>query len=82
MEEGDRIRVFRYIMGKKNGTKDVIVEKFRHCFGFFASENHRIAGDFTPLCEVYEPGPDSIQKYIPNYGGYHTNMVQGWMDLP
>ena len=82
MEEGDRIRVFKYAMGYRTGTKDVVVEKFRHCLGFFASENDRTAGNFTPLFNIYEKGPDSVEKYIPNYGAYHTNMVRGWMDLP
>jgi len=82
MEVGDRIRVFKYAMGHTIGTKDVVVEKFRYCLGFFDSENDRIAENFTPLCEMYEKGADSVQKYIPNYGSYYTNMVQGWMDLP
>ena len=82
MKEGDKIRVFTYIMGHRTGTKDLVVEKFRHCLGVFESELDRTASNFTPLCDLYRPGPDSEQKYIPNYGEYHTNMVQVWMDLP
>ena len=82
MKEGDKIRVFTYTMGCRTGTKDFVVEKFRHCLGIFESEHHRTAGHFTPLCKLYEPGPDSEQKYISNYGEYRSNMVQGWMDLP
>ena len=82
MKEGDKIRVFTYTMGHQTGTKDFIVEKFRHCLGVFESGSHRTAGHFTPLCELYEPGPDSERRYISNYGEYYTNMIQSWMDLP
>lgn len=83
MKEGSKIRVFTYTMGHHStGTKDIVVEKFRHCLGFFMTENDRTAGRFTPLCDLYEPGPDSKQEYISNYGEYRTNMVQAWMDLP
>ena len=82
MREGDRIRVQKYIMGHASHCDDYTVEKFRHCLGIFLSNNHREAGNFTPLCDLYEPGPDSEQKYISNYGAHYTNMVQAWMDLP
>jgi len=82
MEAGDKIRVFKYMMGHRTGTHDYIVEEFRHCLGVFKSGAHRTAGQFTPLSDLYEPGPDSEQKYISNYGEYHTNMIQAWMDLP
>lgn len=82
MKPGDKIRVFKYTMGFRTGTKDLVVEKFRYCLGVFASSENRLAENFTPLCDLFEPGPDSKQKYIPNHGEYHTNMVQAWMDLP
>ena len=78
MKAGDRIRVFR-IYGD---TADYTVEEFRHCLGIFVSEAHRKAGMFTPLCDLYEPGPESKQDYIPNFGEYFTNEVQAWMDIP
>lgn len=81
MKEGDKIRVFTYTMGHRDGTKDFIVERFRHCLGIFACGDDRIAGNFTPLCTLYEPGPESEKVYLSNYGEYYTNMVQGWMDL-
>ncbi|MCF7811566.1 hypothetical protein K9N50_11325 [bacterium] len=81
MKAGDRIRVFTHTFGHRTGTVDLVVEEFRYCLGVFASENDRKAGRFTPLCDLYEPGPDSKQDYIPNYGEYHTNMVQSWMDI-
>jgi len=68
-------------MGHETGTKDYVVEEFRYCLGVFESEDHRKAGRFTPLCDLYEPGPESEEKYIPNFGEYKTNMVQAWMDL-
>lgn len=82
MKAGDKIRVSHYIMGRVVGYEDYIVEEFRYCLGFFQSEDHRRAGNFTPLCELYERGPDSEDDYISNYGPYVTNLVQGWSDLP
>ena len=82
MKSGDRIRVQKYIMGHPSHTDDYTVEEFRHCLGIFLSGGDRTAGNFTPLCELFEPGPDSEEKYISNYGTYHTNTVQGWMDIP
>jgi len=82
MEVGDKIRVFQYIMGHiQDGTEDYTVEEFRHCLGVFEDEDHRTAGRFTPLCDLYERGPDSEQKYISNFGEYYTDMVQSWMDI-
>ena len=82
MKEGDKIRVFTHTMGTKTGTIDLVVEKFRHCLGVFMSKESRTASRFTPLCDIYEPGPESEIEYISNYGEYRTNMVQAWMDLP
>ncbi len=78
MKAGDRIRVFD-IYGD---TVDYTVEEFRYCLGVFASEQHREAGAFTPLCELYEAGAESEKKYISNFGGYTSNKVQAWMDIP
>jgi len=82
MKSGDKIRVFkRTPKGHISGTVDFVVEEFRYCLGIFTSENDRKAGRFTPLCDLYEPGPESEERYIGNYGEYHTNMVQSWMDI-
>lgn len=75
---GDRIRV-EIAYGK---TRDLIVEEFRQCLGVFMSDAFREAGNFSPLCELYAPGPISEEKYISNYGPYHTNEVPLWMNLP
>ena len=77
MKAGDRIRVFFYY-----GHEDFTVEEFRWCLGFFRSEAHRTAESFTPLCELYEAGPESEQKYIENFGTYDTEQVQAWADIP
>lgn len=83
MKAGDRIRVQQYVMGLyPNGTKDFTIEEFRFCLGIFQSAQDRGAGRFTPLCNLYERGPDSEDGYISNYGEYYTNPVQGWMDVP
>lgn len=82
MKAGDRIRVQKYIMGHKSHTDDYTVEEFRYCLGIFLSADARKADRFTPLCDLYEPGPDSKADYIPNYGEYYTNQVQAWMDIP
>jgi len=78
IEEGDRIRV-KLQWGQ---LEDFTIEKFRFCLGVFASDEHRIAGNFTPLCELYESGPDSERLYISNYGEYITNKVPMFMQLP
>ena len=82
MKVGDRIRVQKYIMGYPCNTDDYTVEMFRYCLGVFMSDADRTAERFTPLCDLYEPSPESEQKYIPNYGEYHTSHVQSWMDIP
>lgn len=78
MIAGDRIRV----RGNWGDTEDFTVEEFRHCLGIFESNQHREAGSFTPLCNLYERGPESKNSYISNFGDYVTNEVQGWMDIP
>ncbi len=83
MKAGDRIRLTQYIMGTyANGTKDYTVEEFRYCLGVFESEDHRTAGKFTPLCDLYESGSETQQKYISNYGEYMTNQVPSFMNIP
>jgi len=78
MKAGDRIRVFNLY----GDLVDYTVEEFRHCLGVFATEQCREAGEFTPLCTLYEPGAYSEQKYISNFGEYTSNKVQAWMDIP
>jgi hypothetical protein len=78
MKAGDRIRV----RGGWGDLTDYTVEEFRYCLGIFASEDHRKAQQFTPLCELYERGPESENDYISNFGEYYTNPVQAWMDIP
>lgn len=75
---GDRIRMAHHW----GGHEDFTVEEFRQCLGIFQSEDHRRAGSFTPLCEMYDRGPDSRQDYISNYGPYYTDQVPVWMNLP
>lgn len=82
MKAGCKIRVQKYMFGTAYDQEDYVVEEFRHCLGIFLSPEARKAGHFTPLCELYEPGPESEQGYIPNYGNYYTNEIQSWMDLP
>lgn len=78
MKAGSRVRIRSY-WGE---LQDYTVEEFRYCLGVFASEDHREAGKFMPLCELYEAGPESKQKYISNFGEYMTNEVPRWMDIP
>lgn len=82
MKAGNRIRVTTYIMGYESDYEDFTVEEFRYCLGIFQSEQHRLASHFTPLCDLYERGPDSENSYSSNYGEYYTNPVQGWSDIP
>ena len=78
IEEGDRIR----LAGNWGELEDFTIEKYRFCLGVFTSEEHRKACDFTPLCDLYESGPDSERLYISNYGEYITNKVPMFMQLP
>ena len=78
MKEGDRIQIQMYTMGKPSHHKVCTVESFRYCLGVFLSEQARTAGHFTPLCELYVPGPETETEYLPNYGEYYTNTVPGW----
>ena len=82
MKTGDRIRIQYYMRGHPFETEDFTVEEFRFCLGIFKSEQHRKAGKFTPLCDLYERGADSKDDYISNFGEYYTNPVQGWMNIP
>jgi hypothetical protein len=82
MKAGDKIRVQKYIMSHASHTEDYTVEEFRYCLGIFQSDQHRTAGMFTPLCELYEWGPESERLYLSNFGEYYTNPVQSWMDIP
>lgn len=82
MKAGDRIRVQTYIRNIPYDSTDYTVEEFRYCLGIFESNAHREARHFTPLCDLYEPGPESKQAYVANHGEYYTNEVQAWMDIP
>ena len=82
MKAGDKIRVFEhYPNGLPSGTRDYLVEEFRHCLGIFLEETDRVMQRFTPLCELYEPAPDSESKHMGNCGPYHTKYVQSFMNL-
>lgn len=83
MKEGDKIRLTYYVMGSYPcGTNDFIVEEFRFCLGVFMSDQHRKAESFTPLCDLYERGPESEDGYISNFGEYVTNKVPSFMNIP
>ncbi len=81
MKAGDKIRCREYLMGVSTGTSDFTVEEFRFCLGVFQSDQHREAGRFTPLCDLYERGPESEDKYISNFGEYVSNQVPMFMNL-
>jgi len=81
MKIGNKIRVQYYILGNPAYQEDHVIEEYGYCLGFFRTDQHRIARNFTPLCDLFEAGPDSEQKYLENYGEYYTNLVQAWMDI-
>jgi hypothetical protein len=81
VKAGDKIRLQKYIMGHPAYLVDYEVEEFRYCLGIFESPAHRKAGNFTPLCALYESGPDSKSDYISNYGEYVTNQVPSFMNI-
>lgn len=78
LKVGDRIR----LQMQYGEMRDLNVEEFRQCLGVFLSDQAREAGNFTPLCELYEKGPDSESKYISNYGLYWSKEVPIWMNIP
>lgn len=83
MKAGDKIKLQWHVMGKPTGDwLEFTVEEFRYTLGVFESEQHRQAGHFTPLCELYCDGPDAKQGYIPNHGEYRTDQVPAWIDVP
>jgi len=82
MKAGDMIRLDMGWEGMYKDLQDFTVEEFRHCLGIFESDEHRKAGKFTPLCDLYERGPESEIGYIPNFGEYVTNMVPRYMNIP
>lgn len=78
---GDIIALEVHVMGKPTGEwQEFVVEEFRDCLGVFLSDQHRTAGRFVPLCDLYQPGLKSEEKYIPNFGSYYTNMVPQWQN--
>lgn len=82
MKAGNRIKVDVGWYGMYDDWQEFTVEEFRYCLGIFKDEDCRKAGKFTPLCEIYIPGPESSSEYISNFGEYTSNLVQGWADIP
>jgi len=82
MKTGDRIRLTTYVMGHVSGTEDFTIEEFRFCLGIFTEGQSRKNGMFTPLCDLYEDGPDSEDGYTPHMGPYRSNQVPIFMNLP
>ncbi len=81
IEVGDKIRLIHYICGQDVGYLDFKVEKFRFCLGIFTSPACRKAGEFVPLCKLYEPSAESKGGYISNYGSYQTDMIPSFMQI-
>lgn len=81
MKAGDKIRMDVGWRLYKD-LQDFTVEEFRDCLGVFMNEQDRMAGKFTPLCELYGRGPESETKYISNFGEYVTNQVPLFMNIP
>ena len=77
MKAGQKIKLNLYCYG---AWEVFTVEEFRHCLGVFESDEHKNAGKFTPLCELYCDGPWSEQDYISNFGEYMTNQVPAWIE--
>lgn len=73
---GDTVRVPRYMFGRFVEILEFKLEEFNYCLGFFESDAHRAASQFTPLCDLIEPAPDSNLKYWSNFGEYHDKYVQ------
>ena len=77
LTEGDQIRI-----EDRFGCEDYTLEMFRDCLGYFETDQHRTAGDFTPVCGLYGFGAGSKHGYLGNHGEYIKNPVALWMQLP
>ena len=82
MKAGDKIRLDVGWSGMYTELQDFTVEEFRYCLGIFLSEEHKKAGKFTPLCDLYGAGPESNEEYISNFGSYTSNQVPVFMNIP
>ena len=82
MKAGDKILIDVGWYGMYEELQDFTVEEFKYSLGIFKSDQHRQAGKFTPLCELYGTGPESETKYISNFGEYVTNQVPLFMNIP
>lgn len=74
MKAGDKVKV-KLGYDKHPDWREFKLEEFRYALGIFRSEEHRVMGKFTPLCELYEGGDDSETEYMPHMGEYFTNPV-------
>lgn len=72
---GDEVRVMRFIFGHFSHFDTFRLEEFHYCLGFFQSDAHRADSQFTPLCELIEPAPDSTKGYWSHYGEYFNEYV-------
>lgn len=75
---GDVIAIPYYYFGEYSHEELHYVESFRFALGVFLSDDARVAGNFTPLCELYKPSENSKQEYISNYGEYISNKIPNW----
>ena len=83
VSEGDKIlRPWVDPMGVVTSDYDEYeVILFRGCLGIFETEQHKEMGRITPICNLYEAGPDSENKYMSNIGPYQTNLVPAFIVL-
>ena len=72
---GDTVRVPVYIFGKFAYFDKFKIESYNYCLGFYRG-NPKTPCNFTPLSELYEPGPESEIDYVSNYGQIHTSYIQ------
>lgn len=78
---GDRLRWARPMWwGSGYEVEEFTLEIYRYTLGFFKSEQHREAGEFTPLSDsdLWTDGPDSKDGYVCNHGSYRTNQIQAF----
>ncbi|MBQ0243235.1 hypothetical protein [Citrobacter freundii] len=74
---GDVIRWTRDDNWRGIEVVEYTLEVYRFTLGFFESEDHRVAGRFTPICDsdLWIDGPDTEERYMPHMGLYHSNQV-------
>lgn len=73
---GDKIRVQKSYWSGDIHFEEYKLDELDYCLGFYGEDGPKSPCNFTPLCWLVEPAPDSTDEYWSNYGGYHSAYVK------